>query len=81
MGQISEEEKLRRRLAGDSVIGTSTMEGITLDAPTLALIGCFQGGEIDLDQMSVAIDLHVQALLDARKPEPSAAEPASVNAA
>ncbi len=79
MAVISEEEKLIRRLAGESVIGTSAMEGITLDGPTLALMRRFQGGEIDLDQMSAGIDRHVQSLLDARQ-QPNA-EPPSVNAA
>ncbi len=81
MAVISEEEKLSRRLAGESVIGTSAMEGITLDAPTLALMRHFQEGKIDLDQMSEGIDRHVQSLLDARLMRQSKAEPASVNAA
>jgi len=81
MVSISEKEKLGRRLAGESVIGTSAMEGITLDAPTLALMHRFQEGEIDLDQMSAGIDRHVQSLLDARQTSQPKAEPASVNAA
>jgi len=81
MAKISEAEKLSRRLAGESVIGTSAMEGITLDVPTLALMRRFQEGEIDLDQMSAGIDRHVQSLLDARQTRQPKAEPVSVNAA
>ncbi len=81
MSKISEEEKLSRKLAGDSVIGTSAMEGLTLDAATLELMRRFQEGEIDLDQMSAGIDRHVQALLDASQATRPVAEPASVSAA
>jgi hypothetical protein len=81
MATISEAEKRSRRQSAESVIGTSAMEGITLDAPTLALMRRFQEGEIDLDQMSAGIDRHMQSLLDARQTRQPKAESAAVNAA
>jgi hypothetical protein len=59
MAVISEEEKLRRRRAVESVLGTNAMEGIFLDAPTLALMRRFETGDIEIEELSAAIDLHV----------------------
>ena len=81
MPAITEEEKLRRRLSIESVIGTNAMEGISLDAPTLALMHRYQEGEIDLDQMSSGIDLHVQSMGDQSLSGSANLEPVSVDAA
>jgi hypothetical protein len=63
MSQISEEEKLRRRQVNESVLGTNAMEGLTLDAETLALMRRFEEGELTRQQLSAAIDRHVETLL------------------
>ena len=60
---ISEEEKLRRRQVNESVLGTNAMEGLTLDAETLALMRRFEEGELTRQQLSAAIDRHVETLL------------------
>jgi hypothetical protein len=65
MALISEEEKLRRRQSNESVIGTNAMEGLHLDATTLALMDRFAEGELTREQLSAAIDLHVENLLAA----------------
>jgi len=62
MAMITEEEKLRRRQSVESVIGTNAMEGIFLDAPTRALMRRFEAGEIEIEQLSAAIDLHVSEM-------------------
>jgi len=67
MAMISEQEKLRRRHCVESVIGTNGMEGIVLDAPTLALMRRFEAGDIELEQLSAAIDLHVSDMDLARQ--------------
>jgi hypothetical protein len=63
MAQISDEEKLRRRRVNESVIGTNAMEGLELDAETLALMERFAEGELTRQQLSEEIDLHVKKLL------------------
>ncbi len=63
MPPISEAEKLRRRQVNESVLGTTAMEGLTLDAETLALMRRFEEGELTRQELSVAIDRHVQNLL------------------
>lgn len=60
MAMISDEEKLRRHLIIESAIGTNAMESIFLDGPTLALMHLFESGEMEIEQLSAAIDLHVQ---------------------
>jgi hypothetical protein len=62
MAIISEQEKLRRRQAVESVIGTNAMEGIVLDAPTRALMRRFEAGEIEIEELSAAIDRHVSEM-------------------
>jgi hypothetical protein len=62
MALISEEEKLRRKQCVESVIGTNAMEGIFLDAPTLGLMRRFEAGEIEIEELSAAIDLHVSEM-------------------
>lgn len=77
MAVISEEEKLRRRQSNEDVIGTGAMEGQFLDKPTLALMRRFEEGELDRQQLSAAIHLHVQrTLADRRSPNSSAADAA-----
>jgi hypothetical protein len=74
MAHISEAEKLRRRHINESVIGTNAMEGLTLDAETLALMDRYAEGELTSEQVSAGIRLHVDQLLEARrttKAEPS----------
>jgi hypothetical protein len=63
MAHISEAEKLRRRQVNESVIGTNAMEGLELDAETLALMRRFEEGELTRQQLSAEIDLHVEKLL------------------
>lgn len=71
MAQISEDEKLRRRLINESVVGTNAMEGLTLDAETLALMRRYEEGDLTREQLSAAIDSHVQKLLSDYKNERS----------
>jgi hypothetical protein len=66
MPAISEQEKLRRRQSNQDVLGTHAMEGIFPDAATLALMDRFAEGELSREELSYAIDLHVQGLLAAR---------------
>ena len=66
MADISEEEKLRRRQINESVIGTNAMEGLVLDAETLALMRRYEEGELTSQQLSVEINLHVDKLLAAQ---------------
>ncbi len=66
MAAISEEEKLNRRNANASVIGTNAMEGLTLDSETLTLMRRFEDGELSRQQLSAAIDLHVASMLSKR---------------
>jgi hypothetical protein len=62
MALISEEEKLRRRQSNEDAIGTLAMEGLSLDAPTLALMRRFEEGEIDREELSAAVRSHVAGL-------------------
>ena len=71
MALISAAEKLRRHESNQSVIGTSAMEGITLDAETLALMRRFEEGELDRAALGLAVRAHVQQLL-ARREQPAA---------
>ena len=66
MAAISEEEKLRRRNANASVIGTNAMEGLTLDSETLTLMRQFEEGDLSREQLSAAIDRHVAGMLNQR---------------
>jgi hypothetical protein len=66
MAFISEAEKNRRRQVNDSVIGTSAMEGVTLDRKTLALMRRFEDGDLTRAQLSAAIDEHVMSMLAER---------------
>jgi hypothetical protein len=66
MAGISEDEKLRRRRINESVIGTNAMEGLVLDAETLALMRRYEEGELTRQQLSAEIDLHVEKLLAAQ---------------
>lgn len=77
MAMISDSEKILRRQSNEDVIGTSAMEGQFLDEATLALMRRFEEGELDREQLSAAIRLHVQELLAARHSVSSSA----VNAA
>lgn len=77
MAVISEEEKLRRRQSNEDVIGTGAMEGQFLDEPTLALMRRFEEGELDREQLSAAIRLHVQGMLAARRSSSSPAADAA----
>jgi hypothetical protein len=74
---ISDSAKILRRQSNEDVIGTSAMEGQFLDEATLALMRRFEEGELDREQLSAAIRLHVQELLAARHSASSSA----VNAA
>jgi hypothetical protein len=65
MAAISEQEKLRRRNGTDSIIGSFAMEGLSLDATTLALTRRFESGELTREQLGIAIDNHVDAMLRA----------------
>ncbi|SNT30948.1 hypothetical protein SAMN05421770_10795 [Granulicella rosea] len=66
MAHISEDEKLRRRQSNEDVLGTHAMEGLFPDTTTTALLERFAEGELNREQLSAAIDLHVQQLLTAR---------------
>ncbi|ADW67736.1 antitoxin VbhA family protein [Granulicella tundricola] len=66
MQPISDEEKSRRRRINQSVIGTNAMEGLSLDEETLSLMRRYEEGEIDREELSSAIDLHVARLLRER---------------
>ena len=72
MPEITVQEKQRRRQINDSVIGTNAMEGIELDAETIALMRRYEEGELSRQELSAAIDAHVEALF-ARIAEPVAA--------
>ena len=63
MAAISEDEKLRRRNANASVIGTNAMEGLTFDSETLLLMRRFEEGELNRQQLSAAIDRNVANML------------------
>ena len=63
MGLISEKEQRRRREIVESVIGTNAMEGLFLDAPTLAIMEQFKDGAIEIEELSLAIDRHVQKMI------------------
>ncbi len=79
MAAITEEEKLRRQRVNASVFGTNAMEGLTLDAETLGLMRRFETGELTREQLSAAIDEHVNAMLSARnihRERPAAADAA-----
>ena len=65
MASISEEEKLRRRNSVESVLGTNALEGLVANADTVALLGRYQEGEIELDRLLVALDAHAQKLVAA----------------
>ncbi len=80
MQTISAEEQARRRRSNESVIGTSAMEGVELDAPTLALMRRFECGELSRAELGSAIEMHVAALLEGMKVR-AAAEGKLVNAA
>jgi hypothetical protein len=62
MAVITEEEKLRRRQSNEDAIGTLAMEGLSLDAPTLALMRRFEEGELDREELSAAVRSHVASL-------------------
>jgi len=66
MAGISEDEKLRRRESNEDVLGTHAMEGLSPDAATRALMDRFADGELSREQLSAAIDLHVEKLLAKR---------------
>jgi hypothetical protein len=66
MGSISDDEKARRKRVNASVIGTSAMEGVTLDRETLDMMRRFEQGELTRDQLSAGIDAHVEKLLATR---------------
>jgi len=63
MAPISEEEKRRRRDINASVLGTNAMEGLTLDAETLALMDRYAEGAFTREELSAAMDLHVKKLV------------------
>jgi hypothetical protein len=67
MAAISLDEKLRRRRINESVIGTTAMEGISLDSETLALMRRYEDGDLSREELSSAIDEHVRQMLAARK--------------
>jgi hypothetical protein len=62
MPAITEEEKLRRRQSNEDAIGTLAMEGLSLDASTLALMRRFEEGELDREELSAAVRSHVASL-------------------
>lgn len=65
MSSISEQEMLRRRRINQSVIGTNAMEGLQLDAETIALMAQYERGELSREQLSAEIDRHVSDLATA----------------
>ena len=67
MPAISEKERTRRRNLNESVIGTNLMEGLTLDGETLSLMRLYEEGEMDREQLSAAIDLHVDRMIEQRR--------------
>jgi hypothetical protein len=60
---ISEEEKQRRRRVVGSVIGTNRMDGIETNQICQSIMNQYAEGHIALDEMSAAIDIHVQAVI------------------
>lgn len=64
MATISEQEKLRRREVNASVVGTNALEGLTLDRETLGLMRRFEEGEFTRQELSAAIDRHVQVMAE-----------------
>lgn len=79
MAGIADEEKLRRTQSNLDVLGTHEMEGLVPDATTKALLDQFADGQLSREELSAAIDRHVQSLLEARGIETPAAP--SVSAA
>jgi len=67
MPAISEEEKLRRRLSNESILGSSAMEGLFPDEATLAILQRYEGGELTLEEFSAAMDQHAHHLLAAQR--------------
>ena len=63
MALISEEEKLRRRLSNESVLGTFAMEGLSPDEATQALLLKYAEGALSLDEFSTAMDIHAHRLM------------------
>ncbi len=62
---ISEDEKLLRRRANESVFGTFAMEGLTPDEPTREIFRKYAEGLLTLDQFSEAMDCHAYSLVAA----------------
>ncbi len=81
MAVITEEEKLRRRRTVQSVLGTSAMEGVFLDASVLALMVQFEDGMLEIEQLSEAIDLHVREMTTRLTSADSPLERVAVDAA
>ncbi len=67
MARISEEEKLRRRRSNECVLGTHAMEGLFVDAATLSLLESYAEGELTREQLSNAIDRHVEEMLAGKR--------------
>ena len=65
MAAISEEEKLRRWRANESVFGTFAMEDLTPDETTRAIFRQYADGSLTLEQFSDAMDRHAHSLLAA----------------
>lgn len=66
MSQMLEAEKIRRRESNQDVLGSHAMEGIFPDEATISLMRRFEDGELTREELSAAIDCHVQDLLAAR---------------
>jgi hypothetical protein len=73
MPAISEAEKQRRRRVNTSVMGTNAMEGIHPDTETLVLLRQFEEGHLTREQLSEALDRHVENLVAASRPVAAAA--------
>jgi len=60
---IAEEEKQKRRRIVGSVIGTNRMDGIEINPTCQSIMNQFAEGRITLEEMSTAIDIHVDTLV------------------
>ena len=62
---ISAAEKRARAERNQSVLSTLAIEGLVLDAETLALMRRYEEGELTRQELSAEIDRHVDKLLAA----------------
>jgi Antitoxin VbhA len=64
---LTEAERMERREAVESAIGTHRAEGISLDETVLSLMDRFANGEFTLGQFSAAMDSHAETVVSKDK--------------